>query len=164
MNTEDLFEIKQKFLRTIPHPKLILKQILRLKSEFEVEELTLTDSSLVEVLTDYIDQEMRLKLGIANAQDAESLSSLLISLMNLHNSLIAKLASYSTSDLIIPSTIKMSDPFDAYALLKSLKALDLNETEIKQYLCTAQDASTDKMNTELYIAVVRAKKIEDHGR
>lgn len=159
MNTEELFAIKQKFLSTIPHPKLILKQIKRLDPSFEPSDIALSESSLEPFLEDYIKNELELKLRIANAIGSVELADALITLMNLHNSLISKLAIYADQDAQEDTSILMSEPFAVYEILKELKNSGRIESEIKKYLWQSD-------NTSLIIlkgAVLKARKIKNYG-
>lgn len=164
LNAEEIFEIKQKFLRTVPHPKLILKQINRLNKSYVPEPAVISKLNLKVFLEKYISDELSLKLTISNAKETESLERALISLMDLHSSLISKLADYYSPVFTEEPAIKQSDSFDVYNILKNLNEFDLHETEIKKYLCDELKTASLKTISPLGIAVVRAKKIETYGR
>lgn len=164
MKEEQLFEIKQKFLQIIPHPKLIQKQIDRLK-EFEQKEdeqgfieIDL-NASLASIFEQYISELLKLKLKIANSTGGTELYINLCNLKKAQNNLIKSLISYYPENCVVDdSSVKQSDPFDVYALLKELQEEKINENEIKDYLCKQFEADT-VMLSELAKAVLRARKI-----
>ena len=168
MTEETLFEIKQKFLREIPHPKLIQKQIDRLK-EFEKEgmradvHLSQGELKLIPFLENYIAVILTLKLGISNAVDGSALLSSLINLNSVQLALIAKLASCMPEEAEFEGEkIKQSNPIDAYKLLKELTDNGVDDKDLKDYLCTQLEKGPEGY-TELTKSVIQAKKIEEHG-
>src|SRR5690606_15342617 len=96
-SVEQIFEIKQKFLREIPHPKLIMKQINRLDeqpvSEEEVVKIDFSDGLLL-FLEQYMSTLLEIKLKIANAAEAVELRKYLINLYFLQQQLITNLSVY----------------------------------------------------------------------
>lgn len=167
MTEEALFELKQKFLRDIPHPKLILKQIERLKvhdpEQFESVDFE-PNQPLREFLKEYIDAILDLKLKVSRAQEANVLSKQLIVLRCWQLELINKLSHYCPEREGVPDDeIKQSDPFDAYAYLKELNVSEIQENEIKNYLCARIDQDPDAYS-ELLNGVLRARKIVEYGR
>ncbi|MEO9531466.1 MAG: hypothetical protein ABJG68_14275 [Crocinitomicaceae bacterium] len=161
LSEEQLFDIKQKFLRTIPHPKLILKQILRIDKSFEFKHGDYSHSkTLSDELNEYESDLLRLKLDISNAKEASALSNSLKNLLQLQYQLIYKLSSYAPiSELDQETDIKMSDPFETYELFKFLKANDITESEIKNYLCKELKSEIEGPFSILVTSVLRAKKI-----
>ncbi|MEX1001837.1 MAG: hypothetical protein WDZ35_06970 [Crocinitomicaceae bacterium] len=164
ISEEELFQIKQKFLQHIPHPKLIRKQ-LRLLSRFvnketkpEQNKLPL-DMELGDYLNQYTALLLQLKLKIANTRNAEPLFSYLNELLNLHERYIQKLLTYLPDCDYDESSIKQSDPFDAHTLSTELKANTLSDNEIMPYLCKQFSGCTANDYSELGKAVIRAKKI-----
>ena len=96
MLTEDqLFEIKGKFLQQIPHPKLIQKQIDRLR-DYKLNDITQgtieldEDANLSVFLEQYISNTLALKLEIANSKDGKILFLSLVNLKELQERLIKK--------------------------------------------------------------------------
>lgn len=168
LTNQQLFEIKQKFLREIPHPKLIVKQLKFLN----VETPDLSEGSyaepeqLAENLNTYISNLMQLKLSISNAASGLDLGSNLVQLHALQSQLIAKLSSYcpESYELFEEDGIKQSDPFDVYSYIKELGTQGLQENEIKDYLCKQFELADPAQFTELAKGVVRARKIIAHGR
>ena len=170
-NLEELFEIKQKFLRVTPHPKLIKKQIDKLdklvQEENDIRIITSeldTSSSLADYLENYIAKILKIRLEIANAKEAVCLKNNLKELLLLQESLILKLASYAEEIEITQfDNVKMSDDFGAYAILKFIRVENIEENKIKPYLYT--QINTDlKTEKPLLIACVRAKKILEYDR
>ena len=164
LSEEAIFEIKQKFLREIPHPKLIQKQINRLK-EFELEGMMRINyeldqhSDLIDFFKQYIAALMTLKLNISNANDGVVLFRHLCNLKNLQETFIKNLTLYHPENCSgDDSEIKQSDPFDAYTYLKELQVQNVQENEIKHYLCTQFEQAPESYS-ELAKAVLRAKKI-----
>ena len=164
MTEEQLFEIKQKFLQVIPHPKLIQKQIERLK-KFELDGIPIKEialqrkGTLQNFLSDHISESLNMKLKIANAKNGGDLYQYLCVLKKQQNLLIQKLISYFPQNVEVnDSSIKQSDPFDTYVYLKELKDQNVKENEIKDYLCT-QFRKEPSMQSELAKGVLRARKI-----
>ena len=165
LSNQDLFEIKQKFLREIPHPKLILKQINKLSGQKDISGLTEMDPKidLKDYLKEYLNQLMPLKLNISNARSEMDLKRALQQLYCLQNGLIQKLYTYFTTDVEIDdSEIKQSAPMDVYIYLKEIESQNVKESDIKNYLC--RQFKNDQFNkfTDLAKAVLQARKIEEY--
>jgi hypothetical protein len=169
-----LFEQKQKFLREIPHPKLILKEmkvLKRINPELDITPLTygriemLTeqrDASLKSFLDRHINDTLQIKHSISLAQSAEVLFEILQGLFISHVRLLKKLQSYLCKFQDgIDEDIKMSVPMDSYAVLKRITELNLKENEIKDYLCKEIKAQEKPLDT-IAINCLRANKILSH--
>jgi hypothetical protein len=164
LSSEQLFEIKQKFLQQIPHPKLIRKQIMVLERD-AVNEINAvlplnSKNDLLVFFEGYMASLLSLKLSISNSKTADILRKDLIELLALQNSLIEKLASYyPTKGVDMAFKVKQSDPFDVYAFKKELEANELTENEIKNYLCQQVKNKENSGISELTKAVIRARTI-----
>ncbi|UKN02672.1 hypothetical protein K6119_03985 [Paracrocinitomix mangrovi] len=165
---ELLFDVKQKFLREIPHPKLIQKQIDYLQVKFQLVETDnvfkpIDTASLVDFFEEYISLLMPLKLRVSNAKDAAKLNSQLLKLKHLQQNLIENLAALVEEidfDIEKYSSVKQSEPFDVYQFSKELKEKALKtDNEIKDYLCQQIESKEAEELSELTKGVVRAVKI-----
>lgn len=169
---EILFEIKQKFLREIPHPKLILKQIRILERKGEIspafDENNQLDAvnrefELVAFLEKHIQKELQLKYEVSRSETYLQLRNTLVELYQNQYQLFKKLQSYlPQKETYLDEDVKMSDPFDVYEILKSIKRLDLKESEIKAYICVELDTETKNFTTVI-TTILRANKIIAHG-
>ena len=164
MTEEQLFEIKQKFLQLIPHPKLIQKQIDRLREfkaeEFDIEDYNLNEQAeLLDFFKQYITVLLNLKLKIAHSNEGGQLRQYLQVLRDIQVCLIKKLIVYIPENCEVDdSSIKQSDPFDAHAYAKELQLENVQENEIKDYLCMQFNKETS-VHSELAKGVLRARKI-----
>lgn len=171
----ELFDIKQKFLREIPHPKLIRKQIwqIRVKGKLgEKEELPYSEiilnkeeksRGLEEFLDGYIKAVLMLKHQVSQATDYSSLETVLISLFSGEIKMLKKLQTYlEVSNEYPDGDIKMSAPMDQYQILKRIRELKLNENEIKPYLCKQIEADSNEFDV-LTRSCLQANKILMHG-
>jgi len=173
---EELFSIKSKFLREIPHPKLILKaidQTKKLISDFnstrESEHLIqlpdkVFENNLKNSLMQHSDFLLQLKLKISQAQLPGELYIALNELYFIHSSMIKQLSTYLPELESYPdSAIKISDSFDSYALSRFIETAQLNENEIKAYICNSI-LNKPALNFDmLTIACLRSKKIIEHA-
>jgi len=166
----DFFDLKQKVLGEIPHPKLIVKYanqagnkvgipaFLMRKEIFHIQSITLVD-----FLENQLSQTLRLKQKIAHSGDYHQLNRLLIELYELQIHFFQQLKSYLPTDVKFEDeTIKMSLPIDPYQLLKRIRERNLNENEIKPYLYT-RSVTKDDTTDELTAAFLRANKIIEHA-
>lgn len=170
-----LFNIKQKFLREIPHHKLILKSINQLKQKYNFTIATLptlqtaklsaeqTAMPLVDFLNQHIQNSLNCKHQISLTQHPNELVYQLIDLLNIQLVLIVKLNAYLPQKIKRNAdAIKISVPIDTYFILKTISALNIEEKEIKNYLYTALN-DTNKELTPLAIVFMRIHKIVVHG-
>ncbi|MFT4600781.1 MAG: hypothetical protein ACI857_000958 [Arenicella sp.] len=169
LDEQELFDIKQKFLREIPHPILIQKQIDRLSKKaedsFGHQEVEFSQRELESFLKEYTLVLMPIKLSVSNAQTGEALRRALSSLLFCQNKLISKLSEYViafNSEKF--KDIKMSTTIDVYAIQKFISENSLKESEINAYLCSAFEKADSESISILTESVVRAKKIEDYGK
>lgn len=166
----DFFELKQKVLGEIPHPKLIVKYanqagnkvgippFLIRKEIFEIQSI-----ALVDFLENQLNKTLILKQKIANSVHFNQLNELLIELYKLQMLFFQQLKSYLPTDVKFEDeTIKMSLPIDPYQLLKRIRERNLNENEIKPYLYT-QTVTKVATTDELTAAFLRANKIIEHA-
>ena len=176
--TEDLklqlFELKQKFLREIPHPKLILKEIKILKRinpeidfselRYDQVEMNATEKSgtLESFLENQVQKELQDKQSISQALDTETLFQSLFTLFQHQVVFLKKLQSYLPVIAEgVDKEVKMSSPFNAYHLLKRIHELNLKENEIKDYLCRVIKAQEKPLDI-IAINCLRANKILSH--
>lgn len=170
IDKEKLFEIKSRFFREIPHPKLISKAIRDLGRDINTTERfkdlswNYSTLSLKEMLIVYIDDVLAFKRLINATKSTTELSSFLASLFDFHNSFITQLAEYAAPDLNLKEfDIKVSIAFDAYQILKHLELNQLQESQIKPYICEqVKLIPTDELDI-LSISCLRAKKIIENG-
>lgn len=161
----DLFTIKQKFLSTIPHPKVIRKYIEQIDGEVTIDNIAIEESDLYDFLNEYLNQLMGIKLSIANSDGPISLKMALIQLLSLHNQLINKLAQY-VSHLNDSFQVKLSDSIDAYEIQVFLKKNAIQENQISDYLCShlsADMAVLEQDELNFLNAFARAFKITRNG-
>ena len=164
---QQLFEIKSKFLRHVPHPRLIRKSIEQVKAlagtdlvEFESEQPSYSDVTLTHALTAATEDLLKLKLAISGSETASELYANLIALYNLHWALLARLASYLPVLNEYPDhEIKQSDPVDSYETWRFISRAGLSENEIKPYICKAISGRAPADFDELTIACLRSRKI-----
>jgi hypothetical protein len=165
LSKEALFEIKQKFLRVVPHPKLISKQLNKLGvQEDEVRPIS-SSGDMIVFMRYYLDTLMPLKLGIANGKTSEEIGKKILDLLHLQRSLIHELSSCFPEVImeIDDSQIKQSSPFDVYQYIKELQGLHIGQDEIKQYLCEQFKKNDPSEFSEFAKGVLRARKIEGNG-
>ncbi len=166
-----LFEQKQKFLREIPHPKLILKEmrvLKRINNELDLTALTFdqieliteqNENSLESFLDHHIQDTLRIKQNVSQAQSVDLLFETLHVLFISHVVMLKKLQSYMTCfEEGIDQDIKMSVPIDTYTVLKRIHELNLKENEIKDYLCNEIKAQEKPLDA-IVINCLRANKI-----
>ena len=154
INTDEskmaLFDLKQKFLRQIPHPRLIqsaMKKAARFDDQ-KYEEQTLSAVKLTKnqkdaYLTDFLEQAILRELHLKHQISlANSFSKLIAALQDLYEhqvQLCWKLNGYMTVDFESThlDAIKMSDPFDLYEILKAVDkgmSKEMIQEEIKNEL------------------------------
>jgi len=166
-----IFDLKNKFLGIIPHPKLISKAIkqARVKGGLSqpIEDIAhaLTDEisaqDLNEFLRHTINSLLQIKQGIASAYSYQSLANALELLLANQLNLIYKLKSYMTNvEQERLESIKVSEAIDPYAILKMIQQRNLKDDEIKNYLCTQIDQND--LN-DLVSNFLRAYKIVQHA-
>lgn len=166
-SVDQLFEIKQKFLREVPHPKLITAQLKRLGVSDVVshDKIKLSQQSLPHYLEKYLNDLMPLKLKISNANSKEELAELLLQLLHKQTRLIRVLASFYPDEVKMnDADVKQSERMDVYAVLKELQEHQLeSENEINTYLCKRLETAEKNDLSGLTRLVVQAKKIVNHG-
>lgn len=171
----ELFDIKQKFLREIPHPKLILKQIKKIEMNqgynapraLDYSSYPLTKSNeeltLVQFLDEHIHAGLGLKHQISLSNTYDQLKDSLAQLIDHQVQLMRKLKTYLPfMDSYPDQEIKQSKPLDPYAVLKLIQKQNLKENEIKNYLCILLKAGEENSNT-LLEACLQANKILGNG-
>ena len=169
-----LFELKQKFLRLIPHPKLILSAIKKASRQNQNSEpieqansvkLEVADEklSLKDFLNYRITKELELKKIITDAETFEGLADDLRILYRHQVTICLKLQTYlpDSEEELADSEIKMSDPFDLYALLKSLSGLNTDEEIREKIKVELRDHTFE--NSAITNACLRANKIIANG-
>lgn len=168
---QELFEIKQKFLREIPHPTLINKYFKMTGSNLTeglvFDSLKLVDElqelELTVFLTHYLEDLMKLKLALSNASEKITLNGLIERVFYVQFNLLWKLASYLPEEDVLEEDVKVSTSIDPHLILKFVKERNLQEKEIKGYLC-AELAGNDKNESPVLIDFIRARKIIRNGR
>jgi len=171
----ELFEIKQKFLREIPHYKLIAREIKSIEfkckirpTDFEeIQSIKINDSIKKEHLKDYLENhinaELALKHKIALTETFKGLNDHLKVLYQLKIQLLKKLQSYlQVSNNLPDKDIKMSTIIDPYKVIKTIDELMLDENQIKDYLCDKLTVVKPDFDP-LLEACLRANKIILHG-
>jgi hypothetical protein len=169
-----LFDLKQKFLRQIPHPKLIQSAIKKAArhhgSHYEEQTLLsvkLNASHQQQLLADFLEEtiarELRLKHQISQANSFGRLIEALEDLYLHQVQICLKLQSYVNVELSDQhkQAIKMSDPFDLYEILKSIEKEMTNEA-IQEVLQNELSQNTFEPGV-LATACIRAQKIIKHG-
>ena len=174
MNEEEkyvLFELKNKFLGPVPHPKLIVKAI----KQAYVKSGMIADKELVyhthnrhfdtlhldlflqEIVTDLL----QIKHAISTADSYHRLGEGLERLLVNHLNLIHKLNSYVAKSITnVGESIKVSGSIDAYHVLKMIQQRNLKDHEIKNYLCNQIDQDNSDELLEIFL---RANKIAQHA-
>ena len=171
----ELFDYKQKFLREIPHPRLLAQQAYQLrikgkldhtdKKTYATVALTPEDQAedLMRFLENLIQEELRLKHQIAQAAGYEELVDTIERLFDLRVRFLLKLQSYLTPQASFPDeAIKMSTSMDVYAILKWIQTLNLKENEIKNYLCREIEKGAQEADI-LVNSCLQANKILQYG-
>lgn len=174
MNEQDkytLFELKQKFLSAVPHPKLIAKAMVQAQVKAGVEVKDVKDDTptvaiinaldLRQFLDENITNLLLIKGKIALANDYHALAIALQSLYANHLHLIHKLNAYVPHALDFSTeAIKMAVPIDAYQVLKIIQQRNLKDDEIKNYLCANINHGDSDELVEIFL---RANKIAHHA-
>ena len=164
MSDQVLFEIKQKFLQQVPHPKLIQSSIDRLNRQldepFELNkpEEQVSNEDLKEYLEVYLDRLLKLKLEIANAPSSHELISSLVKLKGLHMNFINSLSEWSShlpEDYVPRTEIKLSDTVDAYEILRFVSGNFEDRNQIKEYLRGFNSAEENV----LVLQLIRCRRI-----
>ena len=173
MNEEEkyvLFELKNKFLGPVPHPKLILKAIKQayVKSGYlEGKEPVYQalpcyfaalplDLFLQKIITDLLQIKYAISIADSYLRLGEALEQLLINHLNL----IHKLDSFVEKSISTGSeSIKVSPSIEAYHVLKMFQQRNLKDHEIKNYLCQQIDQDDSDELLEIFL---RANKIAQH--
>jgi hypothetical protein len=123
----------------------------------------LQELELGDFLNRYIAVLMPLKLKLSIATTMELLNLQLMGLFKLQYNLLYKLYTYLPQTVVFPADLKVSDPIDAHEILKALKSLNLQEKEIKGYLCEKLSIKTFE-KSGMILSFMRAKKIIENGR
>lgn len=165
----ELFAIKSKFFRDIPHPKLILKALNQVEKMVNypplVSDEVLPINSLEERLQHHSDRSYALKSAISRADRPETLYVCLQALYTLHQNLVDTLASFVPEGVTLPeTTIKQSDPLDSYKVLAFLKEAGLAEDQIKGYICAEMNKGLDEPLSLITRVCIQAVKINSNGR
>jgi len=167
---DELFSIKSKFLRDIPHPKLIakaLEQVKGLKPELLKETLapiSLNDFELNQALKNYSEKILEIKLKISQAISLELLYSALSELYEWQMRLILKLTTYIPElENYHDGEIKVSEAIDAYIISRFIELNGLGENEIKTYICTTISNKLPVDFDVLTLACLRSRKISAHA-
>lgn len=166
-----LFELKNKFLGPVPHPKLILKAI----KQAYVKSGMIADKELVSYahnrqfdplhldlfLQETVIDLLQIKHAISTAFSYHSLGVGLERLLVNHLNLIHKLDSYVSKSITNEGeSIKVSGSIDAYHILKMIQQRNLKDHEIKNYLCKQVDQDDSDELLEIFL---RANKIAQHA-
>jgi hypothetical protein len=162
-----LFEIKARFLRDVPHPKLIQKGMEQARAlagvqltAFESAE-NLPDTDLSAFLTGTVERILKLKLAISQAVTPAELYAGLKGLYETQLALLQKLASYLPVMEDYPDKgLKISDPVDGYPVWRFISTYGLSEDEIKPYICRSlENEKAHGTYDVLTTACLRSRKI-----
>jgi hypothetical protein len=164
---ERLFEIKSRFLRDVPHPKLIRKGMQQartlagdLLTDFEnTEDLQNTDLSTF--LTATVEKILKLKLAISQSTTPSELYQGLKGLYQRQWALLQALASYLPARADYPDEdLRISDPVDGYLVWRFINTSGLSEDEIKPYICKSLENEEARGGRDVLItACLRSRKI-----
>jgi len=168
---DELFSIKSKFLREIPHPKLIFKaleQVRGLKPDIlnvTIAPINLNDIELNQALKNYSKKILDIKLKISQAMSPELLNIALSELYEWQIGLILKLTKYVPEfENYHDNEIKLSEAIDAYVISRFIELNGLGENEIKTYICTTISNKLPVDFDVLTLACLRSRKISAHAR
>jgi hypothetical protein len=166
----ELFTIKTKFFREIPHPKLILKainQVEKLMNQtpmFDELEINYGQKDLSEILKSHSEKIIALKTVIAHAEKPEEVFLALNELYQWHWSMIRRLALYLPEHTTFSDEeIKQSDPIDSYSIYTFIKAAGLSENQIKTYICNELETTKPNQFSILTKCCLQCRKIVAHG-
>lgn len=167
LNPEELFELKNKFLRDIPHPKLIFKAIKTIQPSaiLPTYENSQVKADLFEHIEHYSSVLLDIKLRISQSKTSEELLPILNALLTEQMRLIWKLSQYILTDSFFGfDEIKQSGPIDYYLIKKSRALFPEADNKIKEYLCSELNAHENgsELNS-LLVPFFRAKKIVQNG-
>jgi len=167
LTIEELFELKNKFLREIPHPKLIYKAIKSIElhaNSPEYADLSV-GSTLFETIEHYGAKVLNLKLKISQSKSSVELLTALKELNIEHMRLIKKLSEYvNDEDVAHFPDIKQSGAVDYYIIKKAQSNFPKQDNEIKEYLCKEFNAQNEGQDPNpILVPFIRAKKIVNHG-
>lgn len=161
---EELFQLKQKFLREIPHPKVIASYHKRTGEILNSNVILNTNLGLIEFLKEYSRELMPIKLKIAHAKNKTDFGIGLNFLYGLQMDLIGKLASYASINTSEFREIKVGAPIQNHRILQFLKERELKENSINEFI-EKELASKEIANfTVLTENVIRAKLIFENER
>lgn len=162
----ELFTIKTKFFREIPHPKLILKAINQVEKLISIPpmlknaEINFDRSNLADVLKSHSEKIYALKTSIAHAANPSDLFLALNELYEWQQALVIRLNQYLPveANYDFPE-IKQSDPIDSYAVLTFITQHALAENQIKTYICNEVEAKNPKEFSILTRVCLQCRKI-----
>lgn len=166
----ELFTIKTKFFREIPHPKLILKAINQVEKLMNHAPLyddranDFGDANLTVVLKSHTEKIIAFKTAIAHADEPEALFLALNELYEWHWSLILRMTLYLPELASYPDgEIKQSDPIDSYSVLAFIMAKGLTENQIKAYICKELETTEPDQFSILTKCCLQSRKIVANG-
>lgn len=166
----ELFTIKTKFFREIPHPKLILKainQVEKLMNHTPLYDNFANDFGEIDLaaaLKSHAEKIVALKTAIAHADEPEPLFLALNELYEWHWSLILRMTLYLPVMADYPDAeIKQSDPIDSYTVLTFIKAIGLSENQIKTYICNELETTKPDQFSILAKCCLQCRKIVANG-
>jgi hypothetical protein len=166
----ELFTIKTKFFREIPHPKLILKAINQVEKLldhtplFDIGVIDFGQADLTSVLKSHSDKIFALKTAIAHAEKPEELFLALNELYQWHWALILRMSQYLPEQTVFSDEgIKQSDPVDSYAVLTFIKSTGLPENQIKTYICNELETTKPDQFSILTKRCIQCRKIVANG-
>lgn len=167
LTVEELFELKSKFLRDIPHPKLIFKAIKSIDRDAALPaygDLNV-EGDLSQVLERYSKVVLELKFRITQSKSSEELLAALNELLYEQMYLILGLSAYVPDDILPKfADVKQSGAIDYYLVKKWQSTLENADNKIKDYLCTQFNAHKNGEEVKaLLVPFVRAKKIVQNG-
>ncbi len=166
----ELFTIKTKFFREIPHPKLILKAINQVEKlmnhtpMYDNRAIDFGQKDLSDVLKLHSEKAVALKTALGHAEKPEEVFLALNELYHWQRSLILRLIQYLPEQVpLSDEEIKQSDPIDSYDILTFIKANELAENQIKTYICNELETTKPDQFSILTKRCLQSRKIVANG-
>ena len=165
MTEELVFNIKQKFLQSIPHPKVLVKYRNQLSDAFLLQKIEYKcgdKPQLVDFLENYSSHLSKVKLRIAHAIDQSELADAVNDLLELQLRLICELSKPNLPDNE-GIDVKVSEEIPAHEILKFIRMNNIQDEIINSFVAN-QNYSKEKANFDvLSLNILKAKRIVKNG-